>query len=144
MGWEVDHHDDLEAMATRLDAHGVRVRRGTAGARGPTPASPTDRLPPIPTGTASRSSTRQKIAERPVRSRPADFGFKTGPLGMGHVVLNVDNIEQAMLFYRDVLGFSADGLWLEALSAVFLPHQRAPSLLRDGRVRQAELPPFHG
>jgi 2,3-dihydroxybiphenyl 1,2-dioxygenase len=32
-------------------------------------------------------------------------GFITGPLGLGHIVLYVDNIERAHSFYLDVLGF---------------------------------------
>lgn len=36
---------------------------------------------------------------------PADISFLTGELGMGHVVLYVPDIEEALAFYRDTLGF---------------------------------------
>ena len=42
--------------------------------------------------------------EQFVPGRPIE-GFKTGPLGMGHAVLYVANIDQMVVFYRDVLGF---------------------------------------
>ena len=32
-------------------------------------------------------------------------GFRTGPLGLGHAVLTVENIDPMMPFYVDVLGF---------------------------------------
>ena len=32
-------------------------------------------------------------------------GFKTGPLGMGHVVLHVKDFDKVVPFYRDLLGF---------------------------------------
>jgi catechol 2,3-dioxygenase-like lactoylglutathione lyase family enzyme len=32
-------------------------------------------------------------------------GFRTGPLGVGHAVLTVENIDAVMPFYVDVLGF---------------------------------------
>src|ERR1700739_4571619 len=33
-------------------------------------------------------------------------GFRTGPLGLGHAVLTVENIDPMMAFYVDVLGFT--------------------------------------
>ena len=37
-------------------------------------------------------------------SRPIS-GFKTGALGMGHVVLHVKDFNKVVPFYRDILGF---------------------------------------
>ena len=37
-------------------------------------------------------------------SRPIS-GFKTGALGMGHVVLHVKDFNKVVPFYRDLLGF---------------------------------------
>jgi len=33
------------------------------------------------------------------------FGFRTGAVGMGHVLLHVRNVEDMRWFYQDVLGF---------------------------------------
>ena len=36
--------------------------------------------------------------------RPID-GFKTGDMGLGHYVVSVDDAEESLRFYRDILGF---------------------------------------
>ena len=36
----------------------------------------------------------------------------TGPLGMGHVVLHVDQIDRVLPFYQDLLGFRLSDFWL--------------------------------
>jgi 2,3-dihydroxybiphenyl 1,2-dioxygenase len=118
MGWEVDHRDDLEAMATRLDAHGVRVRRGTRALADERRVADlivfTD-----PNGHRVEIFHTPEIASDPFSPGRPISGFKTGPLGMGHVVLNVDNIEQAMVFYRDVLGFSVTDYGLKPYPLYF-------------------------
>lgn len=52
---------------------------------------------------------RIELFANPVRDRdfvsPQGVDFLTGSLGMGHVVLYVPEIESALQFYRDVLGF---------------------------------------
>ena len=48
---------------------------------------------------------RPHIAAEPFKPGRPISGFRTGPLGMGHVVLNVENAEPMLGFYRDLLGF---------------------------------------
>jgi catechol 2,3-dioxygenase-like lactoylglutathione lyase family enzyme len=43
--------------------------------------------------------------DTPFRPGRSISGFRTGPLGLGHVVLTVANIAPVMAFYVDVLGF---------------------------------------
>jgi extradiol dioxygenase len=47
---------------------------------------------------------QRAVAERFRPGRPIS-GFMTGPLGMGHLVLAVDDIDRAVRFYRETLGF---------------------------------------
>lgn len=47
-------------------------------------------------------------------------GFRTGDLGMGHVVLMVPEIEPAVRFYTDVLGFRLSDYMLTPFKATFL------------------------
>lgn len=104
MGWEVAGEDDLERFAAKLDAAGVEVEWGS-------------------TELADRrfverllvchdpDGNRVELVWNPMRtSEPfvpgrTITGFKTGPLGMGHAVLHVTDIEKQLAFYRDLLGF---------------------------------------
>jgi 2,3-dihydroxybiphenyl 1,2-dioxygenase len=104
MGWEVSDRADLETLAARLDAHGVRVRQE--------PRALADERHVIelisfhdPSGNRLEAFWGPQVASDPfVPGRPIS-GFKTGPLGMGHVVLNVVDVEPLLPFYRDLLGF---------------------------------------
>jgi 2,3-dihydroxybiphenyl 1,2-dioxygenase len=104
LGWEVDDHDDLERMAARLDAHGVAVARGTRALADERRVG--DLISFVdPNGHRVEIFHSPEIAGDPFQPGRPISGFKTGPLGMGHVVLNVDNIAEALPFYRDILGF---------------------------------------
>ena len=46
-------------------------------------------------------------------------GFRTGLLGMGHIVLNVKKIEDAQWFYVDVLGFKLSDYMVRPFKAYF-------------------------
>lgn len=103
LGWEVEARADLETLAARLDRNNVAVSlegRALAEERRVTELiSFRD-----PGGYRVEVFWKPEIASDPfVPGRPIS-GFKTGPLGMGHVVLQVDNVEQALCFYRDLLG----------------------------------------
>jgi 2,3-dihydroxybiphenyl 1,2-dioxygenase len=45
------------------------------------------------------------VAADPFQPGRPISGFRTGSLGMGHAVLNVDDVEPLLRFYRDLLGF---------------------------------------
>jgi 2,3-dihydroxybiphenyl 1,2-dioxygenase len=104
LGFEVDSREDLQHYAAKLEKAGTRVHSGTGELA--------DRrfvrdmiwfLDPM--GNRVELIYAPMLASDPfVPGRPID-GFKTGPLGMGHAVLHVDNIDVMMPFYRDVLDF---------------------------------------
>lgn len=104
MGWEVDGRADLDSLAARLERHGVAVRHGDRAladqrqvAELVTFNDPGGNRIEVFCGPAFASDAF--VPGRPIS------GFRTGPLGMGHVVLNVDNIDLMLAFYRDLLGF---------------------------------------
>lgn len=47
----------------------------------------------------------QELADTPFAPGRPISGFRTGPLGMGHAVLNVADAQALLPFYRDTLGF---------------------------------------
>ncbi len=104
MGWEVAGEDDLESSATKLDAAGVEVEWGNSELAD---RRFVERLIVC----HDPDGNRVELAWKPMRtSEPfvpgrTISGFKTGPLGMGHAVLHVTDIEKQLAFYRDLLGF---------------------------------------
>ncbi|MEG3125968.1 VOC family protein [Sphingomonas sp. GB1N7] len=104
IGWEVADAAALDRLATRLEANGVAVRRGNRA------LADERRVADLivfhdPIGNRLEAFYGAEIAcDRFVPGRPIS-GFKTGPLGLGHVVLNVPDVDALLPFYRDLLGF---------------------------------------
>ena len=61
-----------------------------------------------------------QVADTPFRPTRDISGFRTGPLGMGHVLLMVPGIDKAFAFYRDVLGFRVSDYIRAPVKAYFL------------------------
>lgn len=104
LGWEVAEPEDLDALASRLEASEVRVRWGSrtlAAERCVTRLITFD----DPAGHQLEAFWNPEVAATPFVSGRPISGFKTGPLGMGHVVINVVDVEPLIPFYRDLLGF---------------------------------------
>ena len=75
----------------------------------------------------------RQIADEPFRPGRSISGFRTGPLGMGHVVLTVPSIDTRCAFYRDLLGFKISDYIRDADHRLFPARQSAPS--QPGAVR---------
>jgi 2,3-dihydroxybiphenyl 1,2-dioxygenase len=104
-GWEVAGAAALDALAARLEAAGIEVT-----AEPPTLAD-NRRVRGLisfndPAGNRLEAFHGAEIADTPFSPGRSISGFRTGPLGVGHVVLTVDNIDPMMAFYVDVLGFA--------------------------------------
>ena len=104
IGWEVKDEQALHEMATQLKAAGVEVRQGTpeeAAAR---------RVVDLltfrdPSGIASEVFYGPLMTfNKPFQSPRPIAGFEAGTLGLGHMVLVMDDSERSLQFYRDVLG----------------------------------------
>ncbi|MGY4178433.1 2,3-dihydroxybiphenyl 1,2-dioxygenase [Bradyrhizobium sp. USDA 4518] len=103
-GWEVADAENLDALAGKLEAAGVTVRRE--------PASLSDQrfvrdLISFrdPAGNRLEAFYGPSLAATPFVPGRSISGFRTGAEGMGHVVLTVADFEAALAFYRDLLGF---------------------------------------
>lgn len=117
-GWSVDDAAALDALAAALDAAGFPVspmsaglaaRRGVAGG-----LVTTD-----PGGHRVELFWGQTQAPGPfVPGRPLS-GFRTGALGMGHLVLKVERIEAMLPFYQTLLGFRLSDYTLAPFKAYF-------------------------
>ncbi len=103
-GWEVVQRADLDIVAARLEAAGVRVVRGDRAlceARLVADLIAFD----DPSGYRIEVCWKPALADTPFAPGRPISGFKTGPLGMGHAVLHTDAVDAMVTFYRDLLGF---------------------------------------
>lgn len=101
IGWEVADAAALDALATRLDRHGVRVRHGHTAERAVRGLIAFD----DPQGNRLEAFHGPERAADPFRPGRPISGFRTGPLGMGHAVLHVTDARALLPFYTEVLGF---------------------------------------
>jgi len=61
-----------------------------------------------------------QIADEPFRPGRNISSFRAGPLGMGHVLLVVPQIDTALALYRDLLGFRVSDFIRTPITAYFL------------------------
>jgi 2,3-dihydroxybiphenyl 1,2-dioxygenase len=103
-GWEVTGAVALDQLGARLEAAKVDVIAE------PQMLADNRRVRSLisfrdPAGNRLEAFYGAEIADTPFRPGRSMSGFRTGPLGVGHAVLTVENIEPMMAFYADVLGF---------------------------------------
>jgi 2,3-dihydroxybiphenyl 1,2-dioxygenase len=118
-GWEVEDAAALDALAARLEAAGVPVRQ-EAAARADQRCVGGLIAFADPAGNRLEAFHGAQVADTPFRPTRDISGFRTGPLGMGHVLLMVPNIDAAFAFYRDVLGFRVSDFIRAPVKAYFL------------------------
>jgi len=118
MGWEVEHADDLQTYAARLEQAGVNV---TLGSKALCDRRFVESMIAFedPMGNRVELFHNPMIATDPFSpGRPID-GFLTGPMGMGHAVLHVKDIDVMLPFYRDLLGFHVSDYGLRPYGLYF-------------------------
>lgn len=104
LGWEVADEHACHALADQLKAAGFEVTPGTAEEKAARRVAGLIRFQD-PSGIPSEIFYGPLMSfEKPFQSPRPITGFKTGELGMGHFVILVDNAEESIHFYRDVLG----------------------------------------
>jgi 2,3-dihydroxybiphenyl 1,2-dioxygenase len=127
-GWEVADAAALEALAARLEDAGVKVARGSRA------LADERRVRDLivlndPQGNRIEVFHGAEVTAEPFVPGRNISGFRTGPLGMGHVVLQVEDVDQVMPFYRDLLGFKLTDFYFQPFAAYFMHvNQRHHSL----------------
>jgi 2,3-dihydroxybiphenyl 1,2-dioxygenase len=137
-GWEVEDAAALAGLATKLEAAGVKVERGSR-------ALADERLVADlivladPLGNRIEIFHGAQIAPDPFKPGRNMSGFRTGPLGLGHVVFNVESVEvidRAMPFYRELLGFKLTDYYSYPFEARFLhvnPRHHSLAFIKTGK-----------
>jgi 2,3-dihydroxybiphenyl 1,2-dioxygenase len=136
-GWEVGDAAALDALATRLEAAGIAV---TAEPQSVADARRVAALISFadPAGNRLEAFHGAEVDDTPFVPGRSISGFRTGPLGLGHVVLTVKNIEAMLPFYMDLLGFRLSDYIEQPFRAYFFhvnPRHHSLALLeapRDG------------
>ena len=118
LGWETADAAALDALAARLEANGVEVNCA--------PKSLADErhvaeliLFEDPAGNQLEVFHGPAVADDRFRPGRPISGFRTGPLGMGHAVLNVVDVNPMLSFYRDLLGFRVSDFGLKPYQLYF-------------------------
>ena len=128
MGWEVADASALAALAGRLDQAGTKVAQGSRALADERHVRDLVVLHD-PAGNRLEFFHGAETAAEPFVPGRNISGFRTGPLGMGHVVLHVDSIDRVMPFYRELLGFRLSDFWLRPFRGYFMNvNQRHHSL----------------
>ena len=103
IGWEVPDAQTLQAVAARLEAAGVHVlpgRRDEVDTRRVLDCIKFE----DPSGIPTEIYYGPYLSERPFQPTRPITGFRTGPLGLGHLVVYQRDLGKSIAFYRDVLG----------------------------------------
>lgn len=134
-GWEVADAAALDALASRLDRAGVAVRREPAGRADQRFVAGLIGFSD-PAGNRLEAFHGAEVAADPFRPGRAISGFRTGPLGMGHVLMAVPRMDAVLPFYLDLLGFRISDFIRHPVSAYFLhvnPRHHSLALVEAGR-----------
>ena len=118
IGWEVGGSTALDDLAATLEAAKVKVERA------PKAIAEERRVEELitfadPIGNKLEAFHGAEISTDPFTPGRAISGFRTGPLGMGHVVLNVEKIDALLPFYTETLGFHLSDFTLRPFKAYF-------------------------
>ena len=137
-GWEMENAAALDWLAARLEAKRVPFKRGP-------PALAAERLVKAlitlqdPVGNQIEFFHGAEVASDAFVPGRNIAGFRTGPLGLGHVVMMVDNsIDAAIAFYRDVLGFGVSDFYDDPFKACFFhvnPRHHSFAMIETGQKK---------
>src|SRR5919198_1615085 len=134
-GWEVADAATLNGFAARLGRAGVQVARGSR-ARADERRVQDLVVLADPLGNRVEIFHGAETASEPFKPGRSISGFRTGPLGMGHAVLHVKDINDAVPFYRDVLGFCLSDYMVRPFKAYFFhanPRHHSIAFIETGR-----------
>ena len=134
-GWEVADAAALDAIAARLEAAGISVARGSRA------LADERRVKDLivlndPVGNRLEIFHGAETTNEPFAPGRAISGFRTGPLGLGHVVMHTDNTDRMVTFYRDMLGFRLTDYYSHPFKATFMhvnPRHHSLAFVETGK-----------
>jgi 2,3-dihydroxybiphenyl 1,2-dioxygenase len=107
VGWQVRNAKVMNAVAARLEAHGVAVEEGSPEEAAARRVLGFVHFQDPHSGVQMELAYGPEITFVPTYRPSRDItGFVTGDMGLGHYVTYVPNVEAAEEFYSEVLGFA--------------------------------------
>jgi 2,3-dihydroxybiphenyl 1,2-dioxygenase len=135
LGFEVADAAALDAMAARLEGHGIGVARGARALADERHVADLIVFND-PVGNRIEVFRGAEVAPDPFMPGRAISGFRTGPLGMGHVVITAARSDDLIPFYRDILGFRLSDYFLRPVKVHFFhlnPRHHTLGILESGK-----------
>ena len=134
-GWELADATALGAFCANLDKAGISATRGTRALADQRRVADlvivTD-----PIGYRLEFFHGAEVSDTPFKGGRVHSGFRTGPLGLGHVVTTAENVKAAVPFYRDVMGFGLSDYYYKPFEAYFFhvnPRHHSFALIETGK-----------
>src|SRR5205814_4745911 len=124
-GWEVSDAAKLDRLAGRLEEARVSVSRGSRGLADERRVKDLIVLAD-PLGNRLEIFHGAESTTEPFKPGRSISGFRTGPLGMGHALLHVAYINDALSFYRGGLGLQLADYMRRPFTAYFLHANSRP------------------
>jgi len=117
-GWEVADAAALDALGARLEQSGMAVVRGTRALAAERHVGDLIVLHD-PIGSRVEIFCDGEVAGDAFKPGRSISGFRTGALGLGHVVMSVERIDEVAAFYEQVLGFRLSDYYSHPFPARF-------------------------
>jgi 2,3-dihydroxybiphenyl 1,2-dioxygenase len=118
VGWEVANSAELDRLAGRLDDQDIVVTRGSRALADQRHVTELISFSD-PAGSPLEAFCEPALASDPFKPGRPISGFRTGALGMGHVVISVEDVEPLLPFYKDLLGFNVSDFGLKPYKLYF-------------------------
>ncbi|MGD0026435.1 MAG: VOC family protein [Xanthobacteraceae bacterium] len=137
-GWEIADGAALDALAAHLENAQIKVAHGARALADERHVKDLIVLND-PLGNRLEIFHGAETTTEVFKPGRSISGFRTGPLGLGHVVLNVDTpetIDRLMAFYRDTLGFRLTDYYSHPFVARFLhlnPRHHSLAFIQTGK-----------
>ena len=117
-GWEMEDAAGVDAIGAQMEKAGVKMERGTRA------LADERRVKELiiahdPMGQRLEFFHGAEVADDGFIAGRVHSGFRTGALGIGHVVITVESAKELGPFYKDVLGFSLSDYYFEPFEANF-------------------------
>jgi 2,3-dihydroxybiphenyl 1,2-dioxygenase len=127
-GWEVADSRNLNIVAARVEAAGIKVNYGTTALAAQRKVRELVWMHD-PAGNRVELYWGQEAAATPFEPGRNIAGFRVGELGIGHAVLTCEKLEAVLPFYTEVLDFAVSDYMKGPFKAYFMHvNQRHHSL----------------